>query len=254
MLDVHPAHHAATTWRDFFIHIATICIGLLIAVGLEQTVEALHRHHQLHQLQGDLHGEALANQSVGEINLAHIDSDMSWLLELRSRINAVQTGPDRKSFAYPTRPHGYPGDPHDSDRIPPLDAVWNNARQTALVDLLPHDEAQLYNGFYGISNIYVDDFKALTEDWRKLTAFELQFSDANLPPRPDVQRMSAAQLDQYAAVIDEVFVSAQDVKRYLQIQMVWNASVTDLRARPNVSEYLTAHPDPLPPFTPSTSH
>ena len=40
MLDVHPAHHAASTWRDFFIHIITIVIGLLIAIGLEQTVEA----------------------------------------------------------------------------------------------------------------------------------------------------------------------------------------------------------------------
>ena len=36
MLDVHPAHHAANTWRDFFIHIATIVLGLLIAVSLEQ--------------------------------------------------------------------------------------------------------------------------------------------------------------------------------------------------------------------------
>ena len=26
MLDVHPAHHAATTWKDFFIHIATAAI------------------------------------------------------------------------------------------------------------------------------------------------------------------------------------------------------------------------------------
>jgi hypothetical protein len=24
MLDVHPAHHPASTWRDFFIHIITI--------------------------------------------------------------------------------------------------------------------------------------------------------------------------------------------------------------------------------------
>ena len=46
MLDVHPAHHAASTWRDFFVHIATIVIGLLIAVGLEQTVEYFH-HQQL---------------------------------------------------------------------------------------------------------------------------------------------------------------------------------------------------------------
>jgi hypothetical protein len=26
MLDVHPPHHAASSWRDFFIHIATIVI------------------------------------------------------------------------------------------------------------------------------------------------------------------------------------------------------------------------------------
>jgi len=35
MLDVHPPHASTHTWRDFFIHIATICIGLLIAVDLE---------------------------------------------------------------------------------------------------------------------------------------------------------------------------------------------------------------------------
>jgi len=35
MLDVHPPHTSTHTWRDFFIHIATICIGLLIAVDLE---------------------------------------------------------------------------------------------------------------------------------------------------------------------------------------------------------------------------
>jgi hypothetical protein len=38
MLDVHPAHHAASTWRDFFIHIATIVLGLLIAISFEQLV------------------------------------------------------------------------------------------------------------------------------------------------------------------------------------------------------------------------
>jgi hypothetical protein len=34
MLDVHPAPHAAHTLKEFFIHIATIVLGLLIAVGL----------------------------------------------------------------------------------------------------------------------------------------------------------------------------------------------------------------------------
>ena len=33
VLDVHPAHHAASTWKDSFIHIATIVVGLCITVG-----------------------------------------------------------------------------------------------------------------------------------------------------------------------------------------------------------------------------
>lgn len=46
MLDVHPVH-TVRGWRDFFVHIATIVVGLLIAVGLEQLVEFVHHSHQL---------------------------------------------------------------------------------------------------------------------------------------------------------------------------------------------------------------
>lgn len=27
------------TWKNFFIHVATICFGLLVAIGLEQSIE-----------------------------------------------------------------------------------------------------------------------------------------------------------------------------------------------------------------------
>jgi hypothetical protein len=50
MLDVHPAHHAASSWKEFFIHIATIVLGLLIAVGLEQIGEYFH-HRWVNLLQ-----------------------------------------------------------------------------------------------------------------------------------------------------------------------------------------------------------
>jgi hypothetical protein len=46
MLDVQPIH-SMHGWRDFVIHIATIVVGLLIAIGLEQAVEFLHHSHQL---------------------------------------------------------------------------------------------------------------------------------------------------------------------------------------------------------------
>jgi len=59
MLDVHPPHHAANTWRDFFTHIATIVVGLLIAVGLEQTVEYVHHRREGAELRERLHAESM---------------------------------------------------------------------------------------------------------------------------------------------------------------------------------------------------
>jgi hypothetical protein len=47
MLDVHPPDHAVHSWGDFFVHITTIVIGLLIAVGLEQAVESIHHHNEV---------------------------------------------------------------------------------------------------------------------------------------------------------------------------------------------------------------
>ena len=61
MLDVHAAHGSIHSWRDFVIHIATISIGLLIAIGLEQTVEYLHHRHQVADLREALRTEREQN-------------------------------------------------------------------------------------------------------------------------------------------------------------------------------------------------
>jgi hypothetical protein len=49
MLDVHARHQSVHTWKDFLVHIAAITIGLLIALGLEATVEWFHHRHQARQ-------------------------------------------------------------------------------------------------------------------------------------------------------------------------------------------------------------
>lgn len=59
MLDVHPAPHAAHGWRDFLVHIATIVIGLLIALGLEQFAEGIHHRSEAREA-----GEAIAQERV----------------------------------------------------------------------------------------------------------------------------------------------------------------------------------------------
>jgi hypothetical protein len=43
--DIHPPHQAAHRWRDIFIHLATITVGLFIALSLEGCVEWQHHRH-----------------------------------------------------------------------------------------------------------------------------------------------------------------------------------------------------------------
>src|ERR1017187_204375 len=64
MLDVHPAHHAASTWKEFFIHIATIVLGLIIAVGLEQLVERIHQRYELSETREALERDLEANHNA----------------------------------------------------------------------------------------------------------------------------------------------------------------------------------------------
>ncbi len=97
MLEVHPPEHAAHTWRDFFVHIATIVVGLLIAIGLEQSVEWVHHKHLVHQAHGNLEVEARFNQRKFQENEAGLATtqrallfDMGTLRNLRKHPEAAQ--------------------------------------------------------------------------------------------------------------------------------------------------------------------
>ena len=51
MLEVHPPSEPVHGWRDFLIHLATITIGLLIALSLEGCVEFWHHRSLVHEME-----------------------------------------------------------------------------------------------------------------------------------------------------------------------------------------------------------
>ena len=91
MLDVHPAHHAASTWRDFFIHIATIVIGLLIAIGLEQTVEHFHHRHLAQEARKQLLIERNQNETSNDYNIFTTERHQVDLRRDLAILRAVKT-------------------------------------------------------------------------------------------------------------------------------------------------------------------
>ena len=151
MLDVHPPHHAANTWRDFFIHMATVCLGLLIAIGLEQSVEALHRNHQRHQLEQDLRAEAIQNLRIAIYNLNGIENLDTWQSQQAAELDRASA--EDRAPRYIPLPLAY------HVRLP-SEAVWTVA-QTGTLNLLPRTEAQQYAHPYSVARFAADDVPRL---------------------------------------------------------------------------------------------
>jgi len=149
MFDIHPIRHALASWREFAFDIATISVGLLIAIALEQSVEKLHHLHQRHQLQHDLFEEAKRNRQTLIADL-ELEAERAWFLAAMSAA-AEPLGKDRVALALPPTPciPGTLGANGMSDTInthyfAPSDAVWATARDAGVIVLLPVEEARMY--------------------------------------------------------------------------------------------------------------
>ncbi len=139
MLDVHPPHAPTHTWRDFFIHIATIVIGLLIAVGLEQGVEALHHSHQRRDLTEQMHGEAERNLTLIDSTLATLHVQTQYIEALQAALASGAVTGSSVTVAPVPKPPSSP-----TLLLSPSRGTWATAQAAGLVALLPAEQGKLY--------------------------------------------------------------------------------------------------------------
>jgi hypothetical protein len=144
MLDVHAPHQSVHTWKDFFVHIATISVGLIIAISLEQSVEYVHHLHQRRQLQDDLREEAARNRGIILRDLG-MEKEIAWFRSVITVAGAAATHDGMVSFLLPHSPchPGYLGTA-DARYFAPSEAVWAAAKDGGLVALLPAEQARIY--------------------------------------------------------------------------------------------------------------
>jgi len=135
MIDIHDAHHAASTWREFFIHIATIVLGLIIAVSLEQAVEYFHHRYERRQLEQDLRAEAEERIPLETGNLKVYAIQRDWDREGLERGRAAAASGGFVTFVLPDRQQ--PG-----FVFRPEDAAWPAAKASGLAAVLPNDEIE----------------------------------------------------------------------------------------------------------------
>src|SRR5262245_13442475 len=95
MHEAHAPHEPIHSWRQFFVHIATIVIGLLLAVGLEQTVEFFHHRHQRVELEAQM-------REVLEIDLRVIDENQSKLRDYHTYLTELRLAAQARREGRPT--------------------------------------------------------------------------------------------------------------------------------------------------------
>lgn len=135
MIDIHPAAHAASTWRDFLIHITTICIGLLIAIGLEQSIEALHRMHERETLRDSLNNELEQILRDSTRTESALVSDINWDKQAEEAL-ALAIKTKHPVGEFPSRPK--------NDFDIPDNPVYKAAKASNKLELLSQQEVQAY--------------------------------------------------------------------------------------------------------------
>ena len=202
VIDVHAPHGGMHTWKDFWIHLGTITLGLLIAISLEQSVEYFHHMHQRHQLEDDLHAEALRDHAVVVGDLRTFALERTWLLGVRHDVDRMRDSGGKLKLAYTPKPTV---DPATGKPIPlmalPSEAVWSTAEKSELAELLPRPVAEMYARHSVQHEFLTNALNLWLDHTTNQKAFEYRIEDGGPASTPDLSRMTPAELDEYSAML-----------------------------------------------------
>jgi hypothetical protein len=156
-MDIHKPK-AAHSIREFLIEIGTIVCGILIALGLEQGVEWLHKPHLRHEAREAIRGELSENlyqlRRRGEVQ-ACVDARLG---ELETLLLSTQIGAKLPRPLWVGRPQVWSIS----------DSRWLAAASSAGTALLPPNEQAAYAWTYSSMRSYQDEEKIEQLAWAHL--------------------------------------------------------------------------------------
>jgi hypothetical protein len=147
-------------FRDFLLHLITITIGLLIALGLEGCMEWQHHRTLVHEAEAGLSGEigrnsrtvAALQQQIKD-QQKQLDDDLATLAQMR----AHPTTHGQLSF-------GFQMSSFD-------DVAWRTAQTTGAFTYMPYDDANTYSNIYDIQSHVFDAEQQVVEDVMRAASF-----------------------------------------------------------------------------------
>jgi hypothetical protein len=143
VIDVHPPTEPVHGWRDFFIHLITITIGLVIALSLEGWVEWMHHRHLVHEAEVSLQTEIKSNARDLQGVLDDVRKEQEFLKQDVAVMKKIIADPKKKNS----------DDLTINFRIRTFaDVSWETAKSTGALSYMPYERAQEYSDIYNAQN------------------------------------------------------------------------------------------------------
>jgi hypothetical protein len=188
MLDVHAPHESVHTWRDFLVHIATICVGLLIAVALEQTIETVHHRQQREQIRLSLDHDTRA--TLRDANFANGEylRRIQWS---RGRIEQVQAALSSH------KPLAEGAHIERSGVGVPADPAWEAAKAGGMIPLFSQGEIAAYSEIADLVSRTRPLLEAVSSASLKRSDFEARYKPISGDAASNYRLESPADLQAY---------------------------------------------------------
>jgi hypothetical protein len=156
MLDVHPPHHRLEGVKDFVIHLLTITVGLLIAVGIEGCVERHHQHDLAIEARETLHKEIEQNAKKMADDVTDLTAEQAKVKDGIAVVTRLAEHPKDKN-QHGTVAANYSLKEWDS-------TAWTTAQTTGALAFMPYDEANKYSRIYDAQHSVSIEQEKLAED------------------------------------------------------------------------------------------
>jgi hypothetical protein len=202
-VDVHPVHHAPRSWRDFFLQLLMITIGLFIALTLQAGVESLHHRHLVRDARENLRREIQNNHQRYAENVQNLDKNRRQLARDIDQLKELRNG---KAIDMASLGWGWDWNSYS-------DASWKTARDTGAVSHMSSELINAYTEVYSQQEYVNAQAIAIVDDEPKSAAPLRVAKDPSALSPADIQSMlvSLAETDIRLATLQSVMRSLDEM-------------------------------------------
>lgn len=168
--------------KDFMLHIFTITIGLLIALGLEGCVEKVHQHHLRDEADSNIRQELRYNEHELKSTVDAATLEQKNLIEVLKFLQAKSEG---KSYPIATISLSF-----TSASV--TDANWRTATATGALSLMEYKRVENFASAYQVQEVFSRLEGQTLEEFLQLQSYVLYGFD---PDKVSPEEAKAAMPD-----------------------------------------------------------